>query len=200
MQHHNLGMIVHFIKDAPKRYKVRVAPVNGPVLEMSPAPGYDDDLPHDILHMVVEGVLGLQEGVFDQLSAGGDAGTFRIVSDGELIGRELARATRKLKERGRRLAKSGGEESSLSENVSYLCWREWLRRSLDSKKQRVTLSMTDNALSIQGRLSSDEQRRLDASLDEICAKLSAFWSQWSTLKTGESLTVTWPDLHIEDAA
>src|SRR3546814_20352339 len=68
----------HFIRSGERRYSVRVERADAPTLVMDPAPGFDRDLPHDLVHFVVEGVLGLKAGVFGQIAAGGDAGGFRV--------------------------------------------------------------------------------------------------------------------------
>jgi hypothetical protein len=47
-------------------------------------PGYDDDLPHDVLHFVAEAEYGLDGGIFGDLAAGGHAKLFMPV-DRELI-------------------------------------------------------------------------------------------------------------------
>ena len=43
---------------------------------MPRGPGYDPWLPHDLVHFVVERHFEIARGVFGQLAAGGDAGTF----------------------------------------------------------------------------------------------------------------------------
>ena len=70
-------MQVVFTKTGEKRYGVAVEPRGHPRLTMSPAPGFDPFLPHDLAHFVVESEFGLRLGIYGQLAAGGDAGTFR---------------------------------------------------------------------------------------------------------------------------
>ncbi len=48
---------------------------------MNPAPGYDDLLPHDLVHLVVELHWGLRDGIYGDVAAGGNAGTFRLSED-----------------------------------------------------------------------------------------------------------------------
>ena len=55
---------------------------------MNPAPGYDDYLPHDLLHFVAEAEWNLDGAVFGQLARGGDAGTF-YPTDKSLIPRAM---------------------------------------------------------------------------------------------------------------
>jgi hypothetical protein len=74
-----------------------------PDLEMNPAPGFDPLMPHDLMHLIVEAVLGLKRGIFGQLTAGGDAGTFHTALDSKAQ-RRIAVRTRK---RGRKLLQEG---------------------------------------------------------------------------------------------
>jgi hypothetical protein len=98
-------MLVHFRKTGARRYAVLVEREHAPTL-VAQAPGYDDYLPHDLLHFVAEAEWGLDGGVFGQLAAGGDPGIFLPVE------RELVRTwirRRKL----RRKARPKGRRSEL---------------------------------------------------------------------------------------
>jgi hypothetical protein len=66
---------VTFSKTEVRRYGVLVQRDKAPDLWMW-GPGYDDDLPHDLLHFVAEAEFGLDEGVFGDVASGGNAGTF----------------------------------------------------------------------------------------------------------------------------
>src|SRR3546814_7700090 len=89
-------MKVHFIRSGERRYSVRVERADAPTLVMDPAPGFDRDLPHDLVHFVVEGVLGLKAGVFGQIAAGGDAGGFRVdAAEGVRDAKDHRRTVRK---------------------------------------------------------------------------------------------------------
>jgi len=96
-------MEVSFAKTGARRYGVVVQRDRAPKLVMDPAPGYDDYLPHDLLHFVAEAEWKLNGAVFGQLAAGGDAGTFHPV-DQSLV----ARAMRDCKRRRRRAGKQKG--------------------------------------------------------------------------------------------
>ena len=63
-------MLVHFRKTGSRRYGVFVEREGAPSLQMDPAPGFDDYLPHDLLHFVAEAEWGIDGGVFGQLAAG----------------------------------------------------------------------------------------------------------------------------------
>ena len=81
---------------------------------MDPAPGYDDDIPHDLVHYVVEAVLGFGSGVFGRAAAGG--GTFVPVPSADTSPRERARQRRKQKKREGGLgAQDGAGELQASE-------------------------------------------------------------------------------------
>ncbi len=73
---------VTFTKTGARRYRVAATRDKAPELVMDPAPGFDSFLPHDLVHFLVECEWGIQNGIFGQLAAGGDAGTFRPRSGG----------------------------------------------------------------------------------------------------------------------
>lgn len=68
-------MKVTFTKTGGRHYVVAVDREQGPPLVPRGAPGYDDHMPHDLAHYVVEEQLGLALGVFGQLAVG-DGGLF----------------------------------------------------------------------------------------------------------------------------
>jgi hypothetical protein len=49
-----------------RRYVMTVVRERGPQLAPRPGPGYDDYLPHDAVHFLVEAEAGLSGGVFRQ--------------------------------------------------------------------------------------------------------------------------------------
>jgi len=66
---------VTFGKTEVRRYGVHVQRDRAPDL-WTLGPGYDDDLPHDLLHFVAEAEFGLDGGVFGDVAAGGHARMF----------------------------------------------------------------------------------------------------------------------------
>jgi Transposase DDE domain len=64
------------MKTGARRYGVLVQRERAVEVVMNPAPGYDEYLPHDMLHFVAEAEWKLDGAVFGQLAAGGDAGYF----------------------------------------------------------------------------------------------------------------------------
>jgi hypothetical protein len=103
-------VIVEFIRTGQRRYAVAVEREGAPRLVMDPAPGYDERLPHDLLHLAVEQEHGITFGVFGQVAAGGDAGTFHR-ADGV--------ADRRLRRRGERLVRAHGDDLARSEELAY---------------------------------------------------------------------------------
>ena len=56
-----------------RRYDVYVTRNRATDLYIRSAPGYDDWLPHDVLHFVAEAEYGLDRAVFGDLASGGNA-------------------------------------------------------------------------------------------------------------------------------
>ena len=163
-------MKVTFKRTGERRYGVFVERENAPAMMMHPAPGYDEFLPHDLLHFVAEAEWGLDGAVFGQLAAGGDAGTFWPVETA-LVGKAMRRRklVRKPRSKGRR-----------SELLAALLERAW--------KARHGI----------GQLPEDWDDQLAAArvepdrLDEIVASVDDVAERWHGLRIGESLTLEWP--------
>src|SRR5690242_2693240 len=63
-------MDVTFTKVPERRYRMTVVRERGPQLAPRQGPGYDDHLPHDAVHFLVEAEAGLAGGVFGRVAAG----------------------------------------------------------------------------------------------------------------------------------
>src|SRR5215510_14042611 len=173
-------MFVVFKRTGQKRYGVEVHRPRFGNVEKSPAPGYDELMPHDMMHMVVEAQLGLRHGIFGQLAAGGNAGTFRLPMKSGDSSREVARARRRVAARGKKLLREGRDECVQSERAAFICWHEWRGRSSSHDRKKPSGSRELN------------QRKLD----EICEHLDELSSHWFRLTVGQSMAVRWPDLSI----
>ena len=155
-------MKVTFTRTAKRRYRVSV---DGPGVVSSwiePAPGYDDRLPHDMVHFVVESELGIRGGVFGQLAAGGHARSFW---------RTAQPREKKLVKRGDRLAAANRDDTAFSERVAWLAFATWNQKPLSG----VT--------SVEG-VSADDIKR-------VCREFDAVSARWSKLAVGESMTLVW---------
>jgi hypothetical protein len=190
-------MFVLFRRTGPRRYSIEVQRPSFPVVEMNPAPGYDELMPHDLVHMVVEARLGLSRGIFGQLAAGGDAGTFHITSKPGENSRQVSRVRRDRKARGAKLLREGREDCAQSERATYICWYEWLSRSQAKDRQKKAQEMLQGARQVRGVSPASELDALNTvKISDICEYLDALSSNWSKLKIGESMSVSWPDLNV----
>ena len=190
-------MILLFRRTGQRRYSIAAQRPGFPDLVMDPAPGYDNLIPHDMMHLVVESRLGLTRGVFGQLAAGGDAGTFHMPLKPDKSSRETARARSRIKARGAKLLREGRDESARSERATYICWYEWLARSQSSELKKRASAMAKNAKQVTNAAGMAELRTLNQKkLDEICRHLDHLSSHWSRLDVGQTMAVRWPDLVI----
>lgn len=55
-------MLLVFRRTGDRRYAVVAKRAEMPDVEMDPAPGYSELIPHDLMHLVVEAKLGLARG------------------------------------------------------------------------------------------------------------------------------------------
>jgi len=170
-------MILIFRRTGHRRYTVAAQRNPFPDLEMDPAPGFDPLMPHDMMHAVVEAKLGLTRAVFGQLAAGGDAGTFRTMVNQEKS-REVARLRRRVKAKGKTLMREGQDESAQSERAAAICWNVWQARGQSKTKSAAPPDISERKL------------------DEICRHLDELSSHWSSLKIGEAMAISWPDLSV----
>jgi hypothetical protein len=118
-------MKVTFVKKGARRYAVEVRRDRYPDLWCGSI-GYDDFLPHDLLHLVAEAEFGLDGAVFGDLAAGGNARIFQSV-DQELT----ARMWRRQRIRPTRLP-----EGRRSEELAWELEQGWRARTLEPELQQ----------------------------------------------------------------
>lgn len=190
-------MILIFRRTGQRRYAVEAKRQLFPDIEMNPAPGYDQFMPHDLMHLVVEAQLGLTHGIFGQLAAGGDAGTFHYSLKPNETSRQTARARKRVKTRGKKLLREAQDELAQSERATYICWYEWMARSQLSERRGLASSMAKQARGVRHVATAGELRALnDRKVGEICKHLDELSSRWSSLEVGQSMAVRWPDLAV----
>lgn len=176
-------MEVSFKRTGARRYAVNLEIAGKPPQKMDPAPGFDEHIPHDLVHYVVEAELRLTSGVYGRAASGG--GTF-ITAPGEtLSSRERARAHRKQVRRESRL-RSADEQSEramqLSELLAGTCDLVWRRR--------------------HGQRPDPERWILDAPIaadiapqvERVVARLDQLAPRWHRLPIGGELAFVWPSL------
>ena len=163
-------MRVHFKKTGERRYGVWVERDRAPALMMHPAPGFDPYLPHDLLHLVAEAEWGIDEAVFGQLAAGGDAGTFWPVE------RDVPN---RWAHRGERLRKLGsGRRSERLAGLLEVAWHA--RRTTSPLPEEWGRRLEDAGVEDRSRF-----ERVVRELDDLARR-------WHSLQVGGVLTLEWP--------
>jgi hypothetical protein len=165
-------MRVTFTKVGGRRYVVTVIRERGPELAPRQGPGYDDYLPHDAVHFLVEAESGLTAGVFGQIAAGRN-NLFWPADPAQQ--RRQARKERKLKPRDNERA-----DMARSEELASVCWPLWELRVGHRREPPAWFSRVQ-----PGTLESPLVER-------ILARLDVFAAQWHSLPGGGSITLTWP--------
>lgn len=175
-------MDVVFKRTGPRRYAVIVRREGAPVQYIHPAPGYDDDIPHDLVHYVVEAELGLRAGVFGRALEGG--GTFWTEASAKSA-RERAREQRRQKKREQSLRavdEARGNEMVLSERIAGLCDVAFRRRRGQRPDPlRVAPPAPTSPLD-------------SARVERVVARLEPLADAWRNLPVGGELVFTWPNV------
>lgn len=165
-------MKVTFTKVSGRRYLMTVVREHGPQLAPRHGPGYDDRLPHDAVHFIVEAEARLSGGVFGRIAAG-HSNMFWPADQTEL--RRQARHEAKWKP-------SAAEHADMarSEELAGLCQTLWELRA--GHRTEVPLWFA-----------SVPPATLESPLAErILARLDEFAKSWQALPTGGSITLSWP--------
>ena len=176
------SMEVRFKRTGARRYAVEVVTPGKARQVMSPAPGYDDDIPHDLVHYVVEAELRLSSGVFGRAAKGG--GTFVPAATGAPSTRELARQRRKQQKREsafRAHDAASAREMESSERLAALCDVMWRRQH----GQRPDASRK------APELASEQER---ARVAQVVTRLDAIAPMWRALPVGSALVFSWPQV------
>ncbi len=167
-------MRVTFTKVDGKRYRLAIEREHGPDLVPRFAPGYDDLMPHDLAHYVVEEQFEIELGVFGQLAAGG-RGIFNPAPSDDSVRYQRTSA---------RIATIGRDDMARSEQLVVLAVAEWERSIGREKHQRRDF------------LGEVEPEQLQATI----RRLGAEARRWRALQYGASLTFEWPKTLTFDAA
>jgi hypothetical protein len=164
-------MLIRFHKASHRHYGVIVERRDAPAVKVEPAPGYDDYLPHDLLHLVAEVEWGLDAAVFGQLAAGGDPGLFLPVDEA------LVRTwVRRRKQRPKRPDADAARSEALA-GILLAGWRARAGRAPLPESWELMLRKAD--------ATPDDLERVMGRLDNLAAR-------WHTLPVGGSLTLEWP--------
>lgn len=182
-------MEVQFKRTGERRYAVTIFREGYPTIEMNPAPGYDPIMPHDLAHLIVEKEIGLRRGIFGQLAAGGNAGTFHSVPSAIENKREASRLRRKAAKRGEKLLREGRDESAISERAVDVYLNEWFSRSTEPNRKKMAVQLPPQ----RKKISEDDALTSEKTIERVCASLEWASERWASLKIGESFSVLWPD-------
>jgi hypothetical protein len=181
-------LIVRFEKQSDRRYSTTILRDDGIRLRMDPSPGFDEFLPHDLQHFIVEKALGLKNGVFGQVALGGTAGTFHSHGPGGSK-RERSRRHRAAKRKGQGLLRSGRDDSARSERATIVCLHYWRSRSADPAIRREAHKVADFAQATLNGMEGDERDCYTAELLEaVQAEMDRLSAQW---RNCGSVEVTW---------
>ena len=169
-------MRVTFRKTHQRGYAVDITRTRGDDLTMNPAPGYDDLLPHDLVHLLVERHWRLRDGIYGDVAAGGNAGTFRLADDrpSDETTREWARKAR----RARR--QKGGTDMARSEHLAAVVHARWNQRH-----HRAGLPDW-YATALAGSGASETE------IESALVEAEGLSSRWRRLQVGDAMTVDWP--------
>lgn len=185
-------MQVEFRKTGARRYAVKILREGLPVLEMNPAPGFDELMPHDLCHLIVEQVLGIENAIFGQLANKGNAGTFRHAPTESVNTRDDSRLRRKTARKGKKMVKAHLEDYARSERATYVCWQNWLAESSNAELKKQAQEMKVGAESVFNQMSAAERTiYTKQNLEKVRRRMSQLSEKWQNLKTDESLTVEW---------
>jgi hypothetical protein len=167
---YGMDMDVTFTRTGDRRYRVSVERADAPNVVMEPAPGFEEYLPHDLVHLLVEQHWRLGEGIYGDLAAGGDAGTFRPAE---------AVRDRRLARRNTGLATSG-RDMDRSEQLAAAAFAAW-------QVHRGAVSHNSE----YARETAAKAGVSAAELDGVMSLLDGAAARWSALRVGESMSVEW---------
>ena len=165
-------MEVTFTKQAGRRYLVTIVRERGPRLAPRGGPGYDDDRPHDAVHVLVEAEARLAGGVFGRIAAG--QSNMFWPADNRLIRHQNRKDAR------RKPTAAEHADMSRSEGLAGVCPPLWELRAghrgeLPPWFDRVPAEVLDSRLT-----------------ERILVRLDEFAARWHPLQPGLGVTLAWP--------
>jgi hypothetical protein len=166
-------MDVTLTKVAGRRYLMTVVRDRGPQLAPRHGPGYDDYLPHDAVHFIVEAEARLSGGVFGRIAAGWS--NIFWAADPRMLRRE------KRREAKRRPSATEHADMARSEELAGICQPLWELRAGHRRELPLWSSSVPSDL-----LESSPLR------ERILARLDEFAARWHALPVGGSITLSWP--------
>ena len=167
------SMDVTFTKVARRRYLMTIVREREPQLAPRHGPGYDDYLPHDAVHFIVEAEARLSGGVFGRISAGWS--NIFWAADPKMLRRD------KRREAKRRPSAAEHADMARSEELAGICQPLWQLRAGHRRELPLWFSSVPPDL-----------LELSPLRERILARLDEFAARWHALPVGGSITLSWP--------
>jgi hypothetical protein len=169
-------VLVTFRRIHRRGYAVDITRDHAEDLTMSPAPGYDDLLPHDLVHLLVEIQWRLRDGIYGDVAAGGNAGTFRLadVRPADETARQWARRARRVRQR------KAGRDMRRSELLATAVQLRWNARH----RAQPLPDWYDGRLEAAGAT--------EAEIGEALSSAEALSARWRRVEVGRGMPVEWP--------
>jgi hypothetical protein len=166
---------VTFTRLDDSRYLVAPEREHGPALLPRDGPGYDDRMPHDVAHFLVEEHYEIRLGVWGQLAAGGGGIFWPAPRDNTLS----------VRRRAQRIAGLGRADMARSEELVH-----------------VTIAAWERSIGRTGHWTGPVRSEVDATtLAGAVRRMDEIAQRWQALEDGESMTLTWPkSLSFNDAS
>ncbi len=165
-------MDVTFTKLPGRRYQMSVVRARGPELAPRQGPGYDDYLPHDAVHFLVEAEAGLSGGAFGRVAAGRN----NIFWPADPVARQRQRR----REAKKRPSQAEHADMARSEALASVCAPLWELRAGHRSERPAWFWRVE-----PGYLESPLVERILVRLDE-------FAGRWHALPVGGALVEPWP--------
>ncbi|WP_148086181.1 hypothetical protein [Actinocorallia herbida] len=179
-------MDVTFRRTGERRYAVIAEPPGRPAQAMDPAPGYDEQIPHDAVHYLVEAELGLMGGLYGRIARGG--GELPIaVRDGEdpKARRRAIRRQQRKQASLRARDHASGDEMGLSEDLAAAVDLAWRRARGARRPEWAPPRPADP--------------EVEALVQRLMPAVEAFAERWRGLPVGGAVTFRWPATRPESA-
>lgn len=176
-------MHVTFARTGRRRYGVLAVAAGRQPQQTSSAAGYDPDIPHDLVHYLVEAELGLAGGVFGRVAAGGGSLRAGAETDGpDHRGRRRQERRRHRREQRLRTEDHAGRrDMATSERLAGICEVVW-------KIRHGRFVEAPDWADLKGLPPADR-----AWVDRVQVRLDRVAPLWRRLPVGGSVTFTWPD-------
>lgn len=173
---------VTFTRTGERRYGVLATAPGQEQRQLNPAPGYDPDIPHDLVHYLVEAELKLTGGLFGRLAAGGGSLLPGVADPPDHRDRRRHERRRHRREdRLRRADHAGRRDMAASELLAGVCDVVWKVRHGRAREVPDWADVERMSLDDRARVG-----RVQVRLDRVAAL-------WRGLPVGGSITFTWPD-------